>query len=117
MVFYLVRDELFNLMFEFFRKLFQSDFMPHGHCFFWRPEIVWLPVVSDAQIAFSYLLIPIALTLLIRQRKDLAFNWMYGMFGVFILACGATHMMSIWDLWHSTYRLEGVVKAVAALAS
>lgn len=39
------------------------------------------------------------------------------MFSGFILACGATHLMSIWDLWHPTYRLEGVVKAITALLS
>lgn len=104
-------------MLEFFRKLFSSDFMPHGHCYFWRPEIVWLHVISDGLIALSYVMIPIALTMLVRKRKDLAFNWMYAMFGVFILACGATHIMSIWNLWHATYRFEGVVKAIAAFAS
>ncbi len=104
-------------MVDFFRHLFTSDFMPHGHCFFWRPEIVWLHVVSDALIALSYYLIPFALVYLVRKRRDLAFNWMFLMFGVFILACGTTHLMNIYNLWKSAYRLEGVVKAITALAS
>ncbi|MCC7499287.1 MAG: hypothetical protein IT160_17020 [Bryobacterales bacterium] len=104
-------------MVEFFRRLFQSDFMPHGHCYFWRPEIVWLHVSSDAVTAFSYYLIPFGLVYLVKKRKDLEFQWMFLLFGLFILTCGTTHLMSIWTLWHGTYRLEGVIKALTALAS
>jgi two-component system, LuxR family, sensor kinase FixL len=39
------------------------------------------------------------------------------MFGLFILGCGATHLMEIWTLWHGTYRLAGVIKAITAGAS
>ncbi len=104
-------------MLEFFRRLFQSDFMPHGHCYFWRPEIVWLHVSSDAIIAVSYYLIPFGLVYLVRRRKDLEFHWMFLLFGLFILSCGTTHLMQIWTLWHGTYRLEGLVKAITAAAS
>ena len=104
-------------MLEFFRRLFDSDFMPHGGCFLWRPELVWLHVSSDSLIVLSYVLIPFALVQLVRKRKDLKFNWMFSMFGIFILACGATHAMNVWNIWHSAYRLDGALKAVTALAS
>jgi len=104
-------------MSEFFSNLFSSDFMPHGHCYFWRPEIMWLHVTSDAVITISYFMIPFALIYFVRMRKDLAFDWMFVLFGIFISACGATHAMSIWTLWHGTYRLEGMVKLATALAS
>jgi signal transduction histidine kinase/CheY-like chemotaxis protein len=39
------------------------------------------------------------------------------MFGIFILACGTTHVMAAITLWHPLYRLEGWVKAITALAS
>ena len=29
-------------MMEFLKKLFASDFMAHGFCYLWKPEIVWL---------------------------------------------------------------------------
>ena len=51
-------------MLEFFRKLFDSDFMPHGHCYYWQQEIVWLHVASDALIAISYYVIPLSLVYL-----------------------------------------------------
>jgi hypothetical protein len=34
--------------------LFDTTFMPHGHCYFWQPEIVWSHAISDAIIAISY---------------------------------------------------------------
>jgi len=39
---------------EYLQRIFTSDFMPHGHCYFWRPEILWLNVVGDALIFLSY---------------------------------------------------------------
>ena len=42
---------------------------------------------------------------------------MFLLFGVFIFGCGTTHAMEVWTLWHGTYRLAGVVKAVTAAAS
>lgn len=103
-------------MLDFLRHLFATDFMPHVLCLR-LPEVVWLHVISDSLIAGSYFLIPIALVMLIRQRRDLAFSWMFALFGVFILACGATHVLGVYTLWHPVYRFDGVIKAATALAS
>jgi PAS domain S-box-containing protein len=94
-----------------------SDFMPHGYCYLWNPGLVWLHVVSDSLIALAYFSIPITLVYFIRKRRDLPFNWMFVCFGVFILACGGTHAMSVWNLWHADYWSSGGVKAVTAFAS
>src|SRR5438876_2575475 len=102
---------------EFLEKLFSSDFMPHGYCYLWNPGLVWLHVVSDALIALAYFSIPATLIYFIRKRRDLPFNWMFICFGIFILACGATHAMEVWTLWHATYWLSGAVKLVTAIAS
>src|SRR5271157_735534 len=42
---------------------------------------------------------------------------MFLLFGVFIFSCGTTHLMEVWTLWHGTYRLAGVIKAITAVAS
>src|SRR5712692_2207837 len=102
---------------ELLEKLFSSDFMPHGYCYLWNPRLVWLHVVSDALIALAYFSIPVTLIYFIRKRRDLPFNWMFVSFGIFILACGATHTMEVWTLWHGTYWLSGAIKAVTAMAS
>lgn len=102
---------LWNLLFT------PSDFMPHGYCYLWNPGLVWLHVVSDALIALAYFTIPVVLILFIRKRRDLPFSWMFALFGVFIVACGATHVMEVWNLWHANYWLSGVIKAITAAAS
>ncbi len=102
---------------EFLETLFSSDFEPHGYCYLWNPGLVGLHVVSDALIALAYFSIPVTLIYFIRKRRDLPFNWMFVSFGMFILACGATHIMEVWTLWHGIYWLSGSIKAVTAMAS
>ena len=101
-------------MLDFLRNLFASDFMGHGYCYLWRPEIVWLHVGSDALITLAYYSIPISLIYFVQKRRDLPFHWMFIMFGAFILGCGTSHMMEVWTIWHGTYRLAGIVKLITA---
>ena len=103
---------------EFFRNLLSSNgFMSHGYCYMWRPGLVWLHVVSDVLIALAYFSIPFTLIYFIRKRRDVPFNWIFVCFGLFIFACGTTHVMEIWTLWHATYWLSGAVKTITALSS
>jgi PAS domain-containing protein len=102
---------------RFLAQLFSSHFLPHGICYLWDPDVVWLHVISDGVITLSYYCIPLALVYLVRRRQDLPFNWIFWMFGLFILGCGTTHLMEIWTVWHPTYFLSGIVKAVTAVIS
>ncbi|WP_342712953.1 ATP-binding protein [Bradyrhizobium sp. B124] len=94
-----------------------STFSPHGICLLWEPELIWLHVISDAIIAASYFSIPFALAILVSKRRDFQFGWMAWPFAAFILACGLTHVFSIYTLWVPIYGLEGIVKALTAVAS
>ena len=103
---------------EFLRQLFSSgDFRPHGYCYLWDTNLVWLHVISDSLIAAAYFAIPAVLVWFARKRRDLPFNWMFLLFGVFIVACGMTHVMEVWNLWHANYWLAGVIKSLTAAAS
>ena len=103
---------------QYFKTLFSSGpYMPHGYCFLWNPGLVSLHVISDSLIALSYLSIPFTLAYFVRKRRDLPFHWMFICFGVFILACGATHGMDVWTLWHANYWVSGSIKAITAMAS
>ena len=105
-------------MWAFFARLLDSSmFSPHGICLLWEPELIWLHVGSDALIAMAYFSIPIALAIFVSKRRDLKFGWVYWAFGVFILACGFTHVLSIYTLWVPMYGIEGLVKAATAMAS
>ena len=94
-----------------------ADFMPHGYCYLWNPWIVWLHVISDGLITLSYYWIPLVLIYFIRKNRDIPFNRIFWMFSTFILACGTTHLMEIWNVWHGSYALAGVIKAATATVS
>jgi signal transduction histidine kinase len=105
-------------MLEWIRRLVSGDgFMPHGMCYLWRPDVLALHVIADALIALAYFSIPFTLLYFVRRRHDLKFQWMFVSFAVFIIACGATHVMEIVVIWHPLYWLSGGIKAVTALAS
>lgn len=92
-------------------------FAPHGICLQWDPELLTVHIVSDAVIALSYFSIPFALAFFVSKRRDVEFGWVFWAFAVFIMACGITHVLSIYTLWVPIYSVEGLVKALTALAS
>jgi PAS domain S-box-containing protein len=105
-------------MSSFFSWLFSpQDYMPHGMCFLWQPELIGLHVASDSAIALAYYSIPIALGYFVWKRTDLAFPSIFVLTSLFILACGTTHVMGVWTLWFPDYRLDGGIKAITALLS
>ena len=75
--------------------MFESVGLPHGFCFLWNPELLWLNVLSDSLIALAYFLIPFALIWIVRKRKDIPFNAIFFCFAAFIIACGITHVMEV----------------------
>jgi PAS domain S-box-containing protein len=93
---------------------FVAGFIPHGHCYLWKPGLVWLHLSSDALIALAYYSIPFTLLYCVRKRQDIPFGWMFQYFSAFIIACGTTHLFGIWTLWHPDYWLSGIVKALTA---
>jgi PAS domain-containing protein len=101
-------------MLDFLKGLVETGFMPHGHCYFWYPQLLWLQVGSDTLIMLAYYMIPVTLIYFVYRRRELPFPWMFIMFGAFILACGTTHLMDIWTVWDPVYWLQGIIKLVTA---
>lgn len=103
---------------EYFKSLFSSGFMPHGHCYLWKPEILWLHVISDAIIFIAYMLIPMLLSYIVYKSKyKIAFNHILILFCLFIVTCGTTHFMEIINVWKSEYFISGIIKAITAFCS
>lgn len=103
---------------EFLNNFFSTNqFIPHGHCYLWKPELVWLHLLSDVLTGLAYYSIPVMLFYFVRKRQDVPFGWMFLMFGTFIVACGTTHLMDVWTLWYPTYWLSGLLKAITAIVS
>lgn len=97
--------------------LWTNQFIPHGHCYLWKPELLGLHILSDSLTAIAYFSIPAMLVYFVKKRHDVPFHSIFLLFGSFIVACGMTHVMDIWTLWYPTYWLSGLIKAIAAFIS
>ncbi|NET88576.1 MAG: PAS domain S-box protein [Kamptonema sp. SIO1D9] len=103
---------------EFIKNFWtQGNFIPHGHCYLWKPGLVGLHVGSDLLTALSYYLIGGMLISLHRKREDLPFDWLFWYFAAFIICCGTTHLLEVWTLWYPTYWFSGFVKAITGVVS
>nr|AWJ66301.1 diguanylate cyclase/phosphodiesterase with PAS/PAC sensors [uncultured bacterium] len=87
---------------------------PHGVCLTWSSPLIWTYVIADSLIALSYFSIPFALFYFLRKRKDIPFSSVFIMFGLFILACGATHVMDVWKLWIPNYWSDAILRQFTA---
>ncbi|HEU0065705.1 MAG TPA: ATP-binding protein [Sphingomonas sp.] len=99
------------------RLLGERGLAPHGYCLLWEPSLIWTHVVSDAIIGLAYFSIPVVIARFLTKRRDVHFSWVVWMFAAFIMACGATHFLSILVLWIPAYGIEALVKMVTAVVS
>ncbi len=99
------------------RNLFAANFMPHVYCLSQEPSLVSLYVASNLAIGLSYVAISLTLVFFVVKKRGLPFHWMFLSFGLFIIACGATHFMDVLTLWHPVYWLAGSVGLITAVAS
>jgi PAS domain S-box-containing protein len=97
--------------------LFLAQFSPHGFCYAWSDWLVGTHVVADALIGLAYFSIPISLAVMWRRRNDVPQHWLFAFFAVFILACGTTHFLEVWNVWHADYWLSAWVKVFTAAMS
>lgn len=102
---------------ETLQNLFVNEFMPHGMCYLWMPEILWTHVVADTVITLAYYSIPISLLIFLRRRPDINFPHIASLFAAFIFLCGTTHLIAIWVVWNGNYGIQGIVKAMTAIVS
>ena len=97
--------------------IFDGSFMPHGYCFSWRKDLLFMMIVGNTLTFLSYSLIPVALVHLVKKRKDLTFNGIFLLFAAFIASCGLTHALEIVNIWHGYYSLQGIVQMMTGLIS
>lgn len=98
---------------------FSNNFIPHGHCYLWKPGLVWLHITSDALTTLAYFSVAVAIVYFTNERKDLPDHTvilLVGFFFIFAL-CGTTHLMEIVTLWHPIYWVSGLIKAVTGVWS
>jgi len=98
-------------------RLLATNFVPHLYCLR-NPGLVWTHVVADSLIGVAYLAISITLGFLVyKARNDIPFRWMFVAFGLFIIACGGTHIMEVLTIWIPVYILSAAAKLLTATVS
>jgi PAS domain S-box-containing protein len=99
-------------------RLFDTSGFPRRwDCGRWTEAHGWLHILSDLGVWSAYLAIPIVLGFFIVRRKDLPFRGIFVLFGMFIFACGTTHLMEAIIFWWPAYPLAGLIKLLTALVS
>jgi two-component sensor histidine kinase len=99
-------------------RLLSTNFLPHLYCYLRNPALVWTHVVADSLIAIAYFAISITLGYLVYKGwRDIPFQGLLTAFGLFILACGCTHLMEVVTVWVPVYVISAAVKVLTALAS
>ena len=80
-------------------------------------DLLWLHVASDAVIAVAYFSIPVMLAVLVSRRRDMPYRPVFAMVSVFIVLGATTHVLAILNVWLPLALLDGIVKAMTAIAA
>ncbi len=97
---------------------FSADqFTPHGASFLWTPALIWMHAIPGTLLALACFAIPFVLLYIRRRRKDMPINWLVVSFCVGVVACGAMHVLAVWNIWHAQYWLEGAAKILTAASA
>lgn len=102
---------------ELLQRMLDGSLMPHGHCLLWRWDLLFLHVGGDTLTTLAYFAIPAILIKLVKSRDDLAFDRVFLMFAAFIFLCGVTHLISLLNIWHGYYFIEGLAKISTGVIS
>jgi Cu+-exporting ATPase len=81
------------------------------------PVLMMVMAIANAVIAVSYASIPFFLIVFVRKRKDMPFTWIIFLFGLFIMACGTTHIMHVIGTWWPVNTLQATVDSICAFIS
>jgi len=73
--------------------------------------------IANGLTVFAFASIPVFLAVFLVKRKDIPFSGLLGLFGTFILACGATHFLHILALWRPVGPWQAVADSACALIS
>ena len=95
-----------------------SKLTEHGACLLWKPELIWLNVVSDAILAGAFFSTAFVLALFVwRRHREVMFWGVFLLFAIFVAVCGVSRLLSIYTVWVPAYEIEALTKAVLALIS
>ena len=95
-----------------------SDFEPLAEAHPENPWLLSLHMMSDALIGLSYVAISATLVYLVYgARRMLPFQGVFLLFGLFIVACGGTHLMHVARFWTPAFWMSASVQGLTVVAS
>ncbi|SMB94917.1 sensor histidine kinase [Deinococcus hopiensis] len=95
-----------------------APFVAERHDAGWPAALVTLRVGSDLLIGLSYAAISSVLSYVVyRNRAALPFDWVVLAFGLFIVACGVTHLTHVLVRYIPVFWFDGYIRALTATVS
>jgi signal transduction histidine kinase len=94
--------------------------MPHAVCWKQDPTLIWTMAISNAVTFLSYFTVFVLLFYLARKtRGAVARDWAFFLigFGIFIVACGGTHLMEVITTWIPAFWIDAWINIVTAVFS
>jgi signal transduction histidine kinase len=94
--------------------------MPHAVC--WRQDqpLIWTMAITNAITFLSYFTICVTLFYLAKKtRGAVKRNWAFFLigFGLFIVACGTTHLLEVITTWIPVFWIDAAVNIITAVLS
>jgi len=104
-VFITIIGVFFTIFPGLLRELLSAAYIPHLYCYLGSIPLVWTHVVADSLIGIAYFAISLTLAYLVhRGKSDVPFRAMFVAFGIFIVACGSSHIAEAVTVWVPMYR-------------
>jgi signal transduction histidine kinase len=94
-----------------------SQFLPHGVCLSWNPNLVAAMAASQALLGLAYISVAATLGIFTWKRRDFPFPMLLALFAVVFAACGVSHLTDVLTLWVPAYVAQVAFKVVVALFS
>lgn len=94
--------------------------MPHSVCWNQDPALIWTMAITNAITFLSYLSICFTLFYLTRKtRGSVGRNWAFFLvgFGLFIVACGTTHLLEVITTWIPIFWVDAWTNIITAALS
>ena len=94
--------------------------MPHAVCWSQDPQLIWTMVVTNGITFLSYLSICLTLFYLARKtHRVVKREWAFFLtgFGLFIVACGATHLTEVVTTWVPVFWIAAWTNIITAALS
>lgn len=106
-----------NSVLDFFRQLFGTGDWPQGwQNGVWTELEGWLYIISDSVIWGVCSMIAVIMARFAFRRGNRAFLSLCYTFAIFAVLCGVTHFSGALMFWVPAYRVDTLLRAIAALA-